>query len=79
MPPSRTLAAAALVGALLSGVAACAPGAGSGQSEGGNAGSGSAGAGSSLGWQDALTGGLDRLDVVTTVDLNCQNIAHEIV
>lgn len=67
MPPSRTLAAAALVGALLSGVAACAPGAGSGQSEGGNAGSGSAGAGSSLGWQDALTGGLDRLDVVTTV------------
>lgn len=63
MPSARPLAAAVLVAAWATGLAGCAP---AGASDG-TAGSAAGEAASSLGWQDALTGGSDRLDVATTV------------
>ncbi len=59
-PPRRTLAAV-IVAALLVGVTGCSASNGSSRASAATAG------GTSLGWQDTLTGGSDKLDVATTV------------
>ncbi|HEX2754509.1 MAG TPA: metal ABC transporter substrate-binding protein [Candidatus Limnocylindrales bacterium] len=57
-PPLRAFAAASII--LVVAVAGCATGGSAARAPGGEA-------GASLGWQDTLTGGPDRLDVATTV------------